>query len=120
MFGLGPAQLKGREVIYIEGQNGGNMLAHGTGMQYTMFGTVKLRPDGPVAMRNEGYPLTELGILNLTRRLVDVGQKDIKYGECEVKYYDGAKINNRVCTCIEVINPVPAAKLPLPPGPNLR
>ena len=107
MYFLGPAELKGREVIYIEGQNGGNMLAHGTGMQYTMFGTVKLRPDGPVAMRNERYPLTELGILNLTRRLVDVGQKDIKYGECEVKYYDGAKINNRVCTCIEVIHPVP-------------
>jgi hypothetical protein len=107
MYFLGPADLKGREVIYIEGQNGGNMLAHGTGMQYTMFGTVKLRPDGPVAMRNERYPLTELGILNLTRRLVDVGQKDIKYGECDVKYYDGAKINNRVCTCIEVVHPVP-------------
>ena len=107
MYFLGPPDLKGREVIYIDGQNGGNMLAHGTGMQYTMFGTLKLRPDGPVAMRNERYPLTELGILNMTRRLVEVGEKDIKYGECDVKYYDGAKINNRVCTCIEVVHPVP-------------
>ena len=107
MYFLGPPDLKGREVIFIEGQNGGNMLAHGTGMQYTMFGTVKLRPDGPVAMQNQRYPLTELGILNMTRRLVEVGEKDIKFGECDVKYYDGAKINNRVCTCIEVIHPVP-------------
>ena len=58
-------------------------------------------------MRNQRYPLTELGILNLTRRLVEVGEKDIKYGECEVKFYEGAKINNRVCTCIEVVHPVP-------------
>jgi hypothetical protein len=43
----------------------------------------------------------------LTRRLVEVGEKDVKFGECDVKYYDGAKINNRVCTCIEVVHPVP-------------
>ena len=107
MYFLGPADLKGQEVIFVEGQNGGSMLAHGVGMKNTMFGTVKLRPDGPIAMRNERYPLTELGILNMTRRLVEVGEKDVKYGECEVKYYEGAKINNRVCTCIEVVHPVP-------------
>lgn len=107
MYFLGPPDLKGQEVLYIEGQNAGNMLAHGVGIQNTMFGTVKIRPDGPIAMRNQRYPLTELGILNLVRRLVEVGEQDIKYAECEVKFYKGAKINNRVCTCIEVIHPVP-------------
>ena len=57
-------------------------------------------------MRNQRYPLTELGILNLTRRLVEVGEHDKNYGECEVKFYEGAKINKRVCTCIEVAHPV--------------
>lgn len=104
---VGPAALKGQEVIFIEGQNDGNMWAHGTGLQNTMFGTVSIKPDGPIAMRNQRYPLTELGILNLTRRLVEVGEQDVKYGECEVKFYEGAKINGRVCTCIEVIHPVP-------------
>ncbi len=107
MYFLGPASLKGQEVIYIEGQNNGNMWAHGVGIQNTMFGTVSLKPDGPIAMRNQRYPLTELGILNLTKRLVEVGEQDIKYGECDVKFYEGAKINGRVCTCIEVIHPVP-------------
>jgi hypothetical protein len=107
MYFLGPAAVKGQEVIYIQGQNDGHMWAHGVGMQNTMFGTVKLKPDGPIAMRNERYPLTELGILNLTNRLVEVAEKDVKYGECEVKFYKGAKINNRVCTCIEVIHPEP-------------
>ncbi len=104
---LGPADLKGQEVLYIEGQNNGNMLAHGVGIKNTMFGTVSLPPTGVVAMKNQRYPLTELGILNLTHRLVEVGEQDKKYGECEVKYYKGAKINGRVCTCIEVVHPVP-------------
>lgn len=107
MYFLAPAELKGQEVIYVEGQNDGNMFAHTVGIKDTMFGTVSLKPDGPIAMRNQRYPLTELGILNLTRRLVEVAEKDIKYGECDVKFYEGAKINGRVCTCIEVVHPVP-------------
>ncbi len=104
---VGPPEIKGREVIYVKGQNNGLMWAHDVGIRNTMFGTVSLRPDGPVAMRNQRYPLTEIGILNMTRRLVEVGEQDIKYGECEVKYIEGAKINDRVCTCIEVVHPVP-------------
>ena len=107
MYFVGPPEVKGREVIFVEGQNDGLMWAHGVGLEYTMFGTIRLKPDGPVAMRNQRYPLTELGILNMTRRLVEVGEQDVKYGECQVKFYKGAKINNRVCTCIEVVHPVP-------------
>ena len=107
MYFLAPADIKGQEVIYVDGKNNGNMWAHTVGIKNTMFGTVSIKPDGPIAMRDQRYPLTELGILNLTRRLVEVGEKDIKYGECEVKFYEGAKINGRVCTCIEVTHPVP-------------
>jgi hypothetical protein len=107
MYFLGPPEIKGQEVIYIEGQNNGNMWAHTVGIKNTMFGTVSIKPDGPIAMRGQRYPLTELGILNLIRRLVEVAEQDIKYGECEVKFYEGAKINGRVCTCIEVVHPVP-------------
>jgi hypothetical protein len=107
MYFLAPAKLKGQEVMYIEGQNNGNMWAHATGIRDKMFGTVSIKPDGPIAMNGQRYPLTELGILNLTRRLVEVAEQDVKYGECEVKFYKNAKINNRVCTCIQVVHPVP-------------
>jgi hypothetical protein len=102
-----PAALKGREVLYVEGANDGKMWAHGTGLERTMFGTVSLKPDGPLAMRGQRYPVTEIGLLNLTRRLIEVAEQDIKYGECEVKFVKGAKINGRVCTCTQVIHPVP-------------
>ncbi len=106
MYFLGPPNLKGQEVLFVQGQNDDKMWAHGVGLQ-NVFGTVPLKPDGSVAMRNQRYPLTELGILNMTKRLVEVAEQDVKYGECEVKFYKGAKINNRICTCIEVIHPVP-------------
>jgi hypothetical protein len=104
---LAPSTEKGQEVIYVEGQNNGNMWAHGTGVKETVFGTVSLPPNGFYAMRGQRYPLTELGILNLIRRLVEVAEKDMNYGECEVKFIKGAKINDRVCTCIQVVHPVP-------------
>jgi hypothetical protein len=107
MYFLGPPALKGREVIYIKGQNNGKMWAHGTGMEKKLFGTVSLAPDGVIAMRGQLYPITEIGILNLVRRLVEVAEADTKYGECEVKFYKGAKVNDRTCTCIEVIHPQP-------------
>jgi hypothetical protein len=106
MYFLGPPDLKGQEVIYVEGQNKGRMWAHGVGFQ-AHFGTVSLKPDGIVAMKDQRYPLTELGILNMTRRLVEVGEDNKRYGECEVKYYEGAKINGRACTMIEVVHPFP-------------
>ena len=104
---LGPAKVKGQEVIYVDGQNNGKMWAHTTGIQDAMVGTVSIPPNGMLAMRGQRYPITELGVLNMVRRLIEVAEADSKYGECEVKYYRGAKVNGRVCTLIEVIHPVP-------------
>lgn len=106
LYFLGPPSLKGQETIYIQGQNDGKMWAHTTGVKDTLVGTVSLKPDGMIAMQNQRYPITEIGLLTLVRRLVEVAQEDMKYGECEVKFFPGAKINNRVCTCLQVTHPV--------------
>lgn len=103
---LGPAEVKGREAIYVEGQNDGDILAHGTGVE-RVIGTVSLAPDSHLAMRGQRYPLTKIGVLNLTRELIAVGQHDVNYGECEVKYFRDAKVNDRVCTCMQFEHPLP-------------
>src|SRR5208282_5722573 len=104
---LAPAAIKGRECLYIEGVNSGKMWAHDNGIREKMFGTVSLDPNGNIAMQGQRYPLPQIGILNLTRRLIEVANEDVKYGECEVKYFKGAKINDRVCTCTQVVHPMP-------------
>jgi hypothetical protein len=106
LYFLTPAGVRGQEVIYVEGKNNGNMWAHTVGLRDKLVGTVSIAPTGPIAMQNNRYPMTEIGILNLTRRLVEVGEKDSKYGECEVKFLKGAKVNDRICTCIQVVHPV--------------
>ena len=98
-----PAVVKGQEVIYIAGQNQGNLLAHRAGMLVTAH----LRPEGLIAMNRRHYPLTEIGLVNLVRRLVEVGRKDLNRGECEVDYFTNAKVNKRPCTVIQVTHPLP-------------
>ena len=106
MYFLGPPSIRGQEALYVEGKNNGNLLGHGVGIK-KIAGTVPLQPTGAMAMAGQRYPITEIGILNLTKRLIEVGEQDMKYGECEVKFYTGAKINDRVCTCVQVIHPFP-------------
>jgi hypothetical protein len=106
LYCLKPDHLKGQEALWIQGQNNGKMWGHAQGIR-KVFGTVPLDPTGPIAMKGNRYPITEIGLLNLVRRLIEEGEKDTQYGECEVKYFQGAKINGRSCTCIQVVHPVP-------------
>ncbi len=99
-----PENLKGQEVAYIEGKNGGNMQARGVGLQ-ALLGVVSLKPDGPIAMLGQRYPIYEIGILNLTQRLIEAAEEGKQHDECEVTFRKDAKINDRPCTCIEVVHP---------------
>ena len=106
MYFLGPEKLKGQEALYVAGKNNGNLLGHGVGIR-KIAGTVPLQPNGAMAMQGQRYPITEIGMLNLTKRLIEVAEKDKQFGECEVKFYKNAKINGRSVTCIQVVHPVP-------------
>jgi len=106
MYFLKPSSVKGREVLYVKGHNNGNLMAHEGGALLKHV-TVSLDPNGTLAMRGQRYPITDIGIKNLIVRLIEVAKQDMQYGECDVKFYNGAKINGRICTVIEVIHPVP-------------
>lgn len=101
---LKPQKLQGREVIYVEGKNNGDCLAHGTGFQ-KMLGTLNVSPTGSLASRFSRYPLTSVGIANLVERLIEVAEKDVQQGECQVKYHQNVKIQGRPCFCIQVMHP---------------
>ena len=107
MYFLGPENVKGREVLYYPGANNGNMLAHeGSGLR-SKFGTVSLKPDSMIAMAGNRHPVSEVGIKRLTARLIEVAEHDKQYGECEVKFFQGTKVGDRMTTCIQVMHPVP-------------
>lgn len=107
LYFLGPAHLRGQECIYVEGKNNGKLYGHTTGIKARAIGTVSLNPEGMIAMRGNKYPITDMGFLHLTRELIDIGENDSRYGECDVKVFYGAKINGRSCTCVQAMHPIP-------------
>jgi hypothetical protein len=107
MYFIAPGPMKGREVIFVDGQNNGKMQAHEAQGWRSKFGMVSLDPTSRLAMTGQRYPITMTGIRIMTSRLVEVAQEDTKYGECEVQIREGGKINGRDCTCIQCVHPVP-------------
>lgn len=99
---LKPATVKGREVIYVENQNNGNIVAHEGGMKGRFLPTVNLDPLGMMAMRGQRYPITDVGLENLVVKLIEKGERDRKREECEVKFQQGAKVGDRDCTMLSV------------------
>jgi hypothetical protein len=103
-----PERVQGREVIYVRGRNDGKLLVQESPSTLTgqLVGTVALDPTGMLAMRGNRYPITEIGIHNLMKRLVEAARVDMQYGECEVKIEEGASFEGQPCRLIEVLHPV--------------
>ena len=101
---LKPATVKGREVVFVENQNQSRVIAHEGGMK-RMLGTHILEPTGWMAMQGQRYPITDIGIENLVTKLIERGERDKRFGECGVRFLEGAKVSERACTVIEVTHP---------------
>ncbi len=96
----------GREVLYVEGQNNGKLLAHEAGL-LSIAGSMALSPTDPMALRESRYPITEAGIAKAVRQLLTEWNRETKYGETDVKYYRDAKLGNMKCRVIESSHPQP-------------
>jgi len=97
----------GREVIYVEGQNEGKLVAHEAGLITSLVGSMELVPTDSVAMRENRHPITDAGIANAMRTLIQQWEKESKFGEIDVKYYRDAKIGDVTCRIIETSHPTP-------------
>jgi hypothetical protein len=102
---LKPSSVKGREVLYVEGRNGGEMFARRGGTRFA-FVTTRLRPDSELAMRGNRYPVTQFGIENLVRRLIVSARNDLDT-QCRVDMLPDAKINDRSASAILVTHRTP-------------
>jgi len=100
-----PSREKGREAVYVQGQHQDRVIGH-NGLRAANV-TLAVPPRSPLAMRGHHYPITEMGLRNMIQRLLEVAQEDLAYDEAEVEYFSGAKLNDRVCTMIQVTHPVP-------------
>ena len=105
MYFLKPAEIKGREVIYVEGRNNGKICAHEGGRRGSLLPTVWLNPDSPLALQDSRYPITDVGIENLVLKLIERGQRERQFSDVEVNFKKNARVNDRVCTVLEIRHP---------------
>ncbi len=100
-----PAAVKGREVIYVEGRNDGNICAHEGGFKGKFLPTVNIPPTGMLAMRGQRYPMTEIGVENLIEKLIERGSKARQQPDVRCEFRKNARVKDSVCTVLEVTSP---------------
>lgn len=90
----------GREVIYVAGRNGGNLLAHGVGIE-KVAGTLSIPPNSAKALEESRYPITRIGMRNMVTSIATQWGNDLKYDDLQVKYYPNAKVGDVSCRVFE-------------------
>lgn len=108
---LKPAEVKGREVVFVEGKNEGKLVAHEGGMKGRFLPTVSLAPTSGFAMRGQRYPLTEIGIENLIVKLIERGEVARQFPEISCQFRKNARLKDRVCTVIQLNQPKKVSEL---------
>ena len=98
---LAPKSKAGREVIWVENQNRGNLVVHESGFRRRL-GRLSLKPQGLLAMRGQRYPIQCIGFDFLVGELIRRGERDRMHGDCEVEIDPEAALIGRPCTKIEV------------------
>ncbi|NLX53827.1 MAG: DUF1571 domain-containing protein [Planctomycetaceae bacterium] len=94
---LKPERMEGREVLYIQDQNQGDLIARRGGRKSPNV-TVQLPPDSVMAMDGNRYPITEIGFRNLTMRLIEVLEKEKAHNDGAIEIFPDAKVDGRKCT----------------------
>ncbi|MGD9636753.1 MAG: DUF1571 domain-containing protein [Pirellulales bacterium] len=95
---------QGREVLFVDGINNNEMTVLEAGWKRNL-GKMNLDPTGMVAMRGQRHPVTEVGLRNLTAKLLAGKTAEMKFGECVVTSNPNTKIDNRPTTLIQVEHP---------------
>lgn len=68
----------GRELIFAEGQNDGDMIVHPGGWKGRLLPPIKLNPHGSVAKSSARHPVTDLGLVAIGRRIIEKRTPDLK------------------------------------------
>jgi hypothetical protein len=92
----------GREVLYVDGLNDGQMLVHAGGWK-ARLPAMLVSPNSSLALKETRHPITQAGLLNLAETIVTHHREDLElknYKSCEQMADQG--IGGRDCWCFVV------------------
>jgi len=89
---------RGRQLIYVQGQNDGNMLVQPGGIKGRLTGLLSLEPTGSLALSESRYPIMKAGLLQLGFSILEYQKQDIARGtgfRCDLQ--DRQDFDGRAC-----------------------
>jgi hypothetical protein len=101
----------GREVLFVDGVNNNELTVLEAGWKRRL-GKMSLSPTNMVVMRGQRHPITEVGLRNLTAKLLAGKTAEMQFGECTVTSNPNTKIDNRSTTLIQIEHPTPRQQFP--------
>lgn len=105
---LAPREVIDRRVLFVEGQNEGNMLVRNGGRHFE-YVVATIDPNGESAREETLVPVTEIGFNRLLAQMIDVLERhrlaDPTGQNTRAERIAGAKINDRSCTVIRIQHP---------------
>ncbi len=75
----------GREVLFVDGQNKNKMIVHAGGGGIKSKIPLSLDPNGSLAMSEARHPVTQAGLLNLAKTMVEYRRRDLQAAEGSVQ-----------------------------------
>lgn len=93
---------EGREVLYTEGQNNGEMLVHGGGWK-ARLPSLSISPNSPLAMQESRYPVTKAGLLGTVDIMLECHREDQqsrRLAKCE--QLEDQEFDTRMCSVFVV------------------
>jgi hypothetical protein len=96
---------RGREAIYVEGRNGGRILAHDVGFTKLVAGTIEIEPTSARAMEENRHPITQAGIGALIDTVARRWTAELRPDESIVNFDSEMMVGTRPCLMVESIHP---------------
>lgn len=96
---------RGREAIYVEGRNGGKILAHDVGFTRLLAGTMELEPTSARAMEENRHPISHAGIGALIDTVARRWAIELRPDESILLFDPDLAIGPRRCLMVESIHP---------------
>ncbi len=93
---------EGRELLYVEGANDGEMIVHGGGWK-ARLPALSIAPDSSLAMKESRYPITKVGLLELIKTMQAVHAEDLaKQNIAKCERLADQEFDGRPCSVFQV------------------
>jgi hypothetical protein len=105
-----PKAVAGRQVVFVKGSNSNNLLVQEAGYK-SILGIQPLQPTGSLAMADNRYPVTMIGLQKMLDLVIAQWEADRAYSDVSLRIEDAKLATGEACTVYESSVPTPRDKV---------